>query len=94
MKRFNRVSDTIDSAESLDKDYEDIAELAGKCRFSNCTHTEELDCAVKKAISEGLLSEDRFKTYLRLKKEAEYLLKQKNKTKAVDYMRKKKMFYK
>jgi ribosome biogenesis GTPase len=88
------VSDTLDSAESLDKDYEDIAELAGQCRFSNCTHTEELDCAVKKAISEGLLSEERFKTYLRLKKEVEYLLKQKNKTKAVDYMRKKKMFYK
>jgi putative ribosome biogenesis GTPase RsgA len=93
LKRYNRVNDTLDLAEALDKDFEEIVELARSCKFSNCTHTGESECAVKKALSEGILSEERFNTYVRLKKEIEYLSSQKNKTKAVDYMRKKKMFY-
>lgn len=83
----------IASADSINEGFEDILELSKLCRFSNCTHTDELECAVKKAISEGILAEERFNTYYRLKKEAEYVSMQKNKTKAMDYMRKKKMFY-
>lgn len=69
-------------------------ELSKKCKFSNCTHTTEPDCAVKGAISEGILSEERFNTYYRIKHEAEYVSEQKNKTKAIDYMKKKKLFQK
>lgn len=92
MKKFNRVSEVLNSAENLDNEYKEIAELSKNCRFSDCTHTTECDCAVKEAISEGILSEETLKSYIKTKKEAAYVAERKNKTKAIDYMRKKKLF--
>ena len=56
----------------LTKAFADIDELSTKCKFHDCTHTREPNCAVQKAINDGLLSEDRLKNYLKLKKEAKY----------------------
>ncbi len=92
MKLNKKVFEIIDSAENLDDRYEDILKLSINCKFNNCTHTTELNCAVKKAISEGILSQERYNSYYRAKKEAEYISNQKNKTKAIDYMKQKKLF--
>jgi len=92
MKFNKKVSEIIDSVENLDNGFEDILELSTRCKFSNCTHTIEPDCAVRTAISEGSLSEERFNNYYRFKNEAKYVSKQKNKTKAIDYMKQKKLF--
>lgn len=94
MKFNKRASEIIDTVENLDNGFEDIIELSMRCKFSNCTHTNEPDCAVKKAISEGFLSEERFNNYYKFKNEAKYVSKQKNKTKAIDYMKQKKLFQK
>lgn len=92
---FNKMGfEMIDPEETLDFGYEDIEDLSRKCKFSDCTHTNEPHCAVKKAISDGILSEDKFNSYYRDKNEAEYISKQKNKTKAVDYMKQRKLFQK
>ena len=77
---------------NLDHGFEDIIELSRSCKFSDCTHINEIDCAVKKAISEGTLPEERFNNYYSDKNEAEYVSKQKNKTKAIDYMKQRKLF--
>jgi ribosome biogenesis GTPase len=61
----------IESAD-LGKAFSDIEELAVKCRFKDCTHTREPDCAVQKAIGDGLLSAERLASFLKLKKEAKY----------------------
>lgn len=61
----------IESAD-LSKTFADIDELSTKCKFHDCTHTSEPNCAVQKAINHGLLSEERFANYLKLKKEAKY----------------------
>jgi ribosome biogenesis GTPase len=61
----------IESAD-LARTFIDIDELSEKCRFHDCTHKGEPGCAVIKAISDGLLSEDRLESYLKLKKEARY----------------------
>ena len=34
------------------------------CRFANCTHRHEPHCAVKKAVEEGSISEERYNNYL------------------------------
>lgn len=88
------VNEIISPEESLDNEFEDILEISKGCKFSNCSNTTEPDCAVKKAICEGLLSEERFNYYYRVKHEAEYVSDQKNKTKAIDYMKQKKLFQK
>jgi len=56
----------------LAKTFTDIDELSIKCKFHDCTHTREPNCAVQKAIEDGILSPERLVNYLKLKKEAKY----------------------
>lgn len=59
-----------DVDEGLDDTFEDIAELAAKCRFRDCTHTNEPRCAVRQAIEDGSLSQERFELYRSLHEES------------------------
>lgn len=86
--------DLINHEGNLDNGYEDIVSISGKCKFSNCLHTNEPNCAVKKAISDGTLSEEVVNSYYRDLNEAQYVSKQRNKTKALDYMKQLKLFRK
>jgi ribosome biogenesis GTPase len=36
--------------------FRDLRPLANHCRFPDCTHTHEADCAVKHAVADGLLT--------------------------------------
>lgn len=56
----------------LSKTFADIDELSKQCRFSDCSHTKEPGCAVKKAIEDGFISQERLSSYFKLKKEAKY----------------------
>jgi ribosome biogenesis GTPase len=58
-----------DVSTGLDDAFEDIAAIAVDCRFRDCTHDTEPDCAVKAAVAGGRLSADRHANYLRLRKE-------------------------
>jgi ribosome biogenesis GTPase / thiamine phosphate phosphatase len=66
--------------ESLDNTFEDLARLAQNCHFRDCTHTNEIKCAVKNALAEGLMDEYRYKSYLKLQREIEYLAADKDYT--------------
>lgn len=35
-----------------------------RCAFNNCSHTNEPDCAVQSAVAEGLIHQERYRTYL------------------------------
>lgn len=41
----------------------------GKCRFNNCVHDTEPDCAIKQAVADGHLRDWRYQSYLRLLKQ-------------------------
>ncbi len=43
--------------------YPEIRELLAGCRYNNCLHQEEPGCAVKEALVEGRLSEERYVNY-------------------------------
>ncbi|MBR2787109.1 MAG: ribosome small subunit-dependent GTPase A [Clostridia bacterium] len=53
-------------SQNLSYYYADIAEYMGNCKFIGCTHIKEEDCGVKKAVQEGLISNQRYETYCRL----------------------------
>jgi putative ribosome biogenesis GTPase RsgA len=93
MKSYKKGSDVTNS-ENIENEYPMILELSTRCKFSDCTHTSENDCAVKEAISDGILLEETFHNYHREKKETEHISKQKNKTKTIDYMKQRKLFQK
>ena len=46
-----------------------IEALASACRFSDCTHTSEPGCAVRKALEEGMLDAARWESFRKLKAE-------------------------
>ncbi len=56
----------------LEKTFVDIDDLATKCKFNNCTHRNEPDCAVQKALEDGLIDQRRIDSYNKLKNEASY----------------------
>lgn len=57
---------------NLSKSFEDIEELAEKCKYRDCSHVSEPNCAVRKAIEAGELSVERFENYKKLMREIEY----------------------
>lgn len=54
----------------LNLTFDDFSEYASRCRFRNCTHTHEEGCAIIEAVQKGIIEEDRFRNYLKLKKES------------------------
>lgn len=46
--------------------YEEFAGPSAECRFSNCSHTHEESCGVKKALEEGRIHPVRFENYLQI----------------------------
>ena len=61
----------LESAD-LSKTFTDIDELSTRCKFNDCTHTNEPKCAVQEALEQGLISKDRLESYKKLKKETKY----------------------
>lgn len=62
----------LGASEGVSQGFEDIIELSMACRYADCSHTREAGCAVLAAIAGGLLSEDRYSSYLKLRKESEH----------------------
>ncbi|MCP4748977.1 MAG: ribosome small subunit-dependent GTPase A [Desulfobacteraceae bacterium] len=54
----------------LDETFAEITQLAKTCRFRNCSHIHEKDCAVLNAVKDAQLSEKRYKNYIKMKKES------------------------
>jgi ribosome biogenesis GTPase / thiamine phosphate phosphatase len=53
----------------VDEAFTDIAELAAQCRFNDCAHETEPDCAIGEALETGELDEGRWASYLKLQRE-------------------------
>jgi ribosome biogenesis GTPase len=55
--------------ETLDTTFSEISELAAECRFADCGHESEPGCAIRRALNDGTLSEERWKSYCKLQRE-------------------------
>ncbi len=58
-----------DVAEGLEAVFADIEALAAECRFSDCAHDTEPECAVTAAIAAGTLDADRLRRWRKLQAE-------------------------
>jgi len=47
--------------------YRDLRPYVSRCKFPNCTHTHEADCAIKNAVADGRLDERRYDSYCYLR---------------------------
>ena len=59
--------------DGLKQVFDDIEQLTQSCQFRDCNHESEPGCAVREALEINELSAKRFASYLKLKKEYEYL---------------------
>jgi ribosome biogenesis GTPase len=62
-----------DSSEGLSETFEDIAELAAGCRFSDCRHDTEPGCAVRNGVDAN-----RLESYHKLQRELDHLDRRRN----------------
>ena len=62
----------IGSQSGINHTFEDILNLSSHCRFNDCTHTKEENCAVLAAFNDGTLSRERYQNYIKMKKESAY----------------------
>ncbi len=46
--------------------FPELRELAPECRFSDCLHVREPDCAVREAVEQGKVAASRFESYRRI----------------------------
>ena len=70
--------------EQLDSSFDDIQRLAEGCRFRDCTHSSEPDCAVRAAE----LDSGRLTNYHKLQRELAYLDRQNDSRAALEHKRK------
>jgi len=54
-------------AEEVDGYFPELRKLVSECQFSNCTHMHEPGCAVKKALAEGQVHPERYRSYQRIR---------------------------
>lgn len=73
MDRGGKVFDTpgftsFDILEASEEDlagyYPEMRPFLGQCRFDNCRHIKEPDCKVREAVDRGLISEERYVSYV------------------------------
>ncbi|MEZ7878455.1 MAG: ribosome small subunit-dependent GTPase A [Flavobacteriales bacterium] len=52
--------------ETLNHQFPEFFALLMGCKFNNCVHTDEPGCAVRKAVEEGEVSEERYGNYVEM----------------------------
>ncbi len=62
----------LDSGAGIKNVFSEIHDLSKKCKFSDCTHINEPNCAVLSAINLGVLDKNKYDNYIKLLKENEY----------------------
>jgi ribosome biogenesis GTPase len=72
---------------AVDVAFDEIATLARGCRFADCAHESEPDCAVLAAVDSGRLDRDRLEHYRRLLREAAFEERKRNKAAAANAKR-------
>jgi ribosome biogenesis GTPase len=57
---------THNSLDEITNGFVDVLQFNGACKFSNCNHLNEPGCAMRQAVKDGRLNQQRFNNYLRM----------------------------
>jgi ribosome biogenesis GTPase len=58
--------------EALESTFAEIAAVATRCRFRDCSHGAEPGCAIQAALDDGSLDHDRWQSFQKLRREQVY----------------------
>ena len=68
-----------EGAQGLEEVFTEITTLAERCRFADCQHESEPDCAVREAVENGTLDPARLESHHKLKRELQHFERKHNK---------------
>lgn len=61
-----------DATDGLEVTFTAIIELSNDCKFTDCTHTTEIGCAVLKAVESGEIDNASYQNFLNMEREKEH----------------------
>jgi ribosome biogenesis GTPase len=64
-----RALEVLGADEGVETAFDDVVDIAAACRFSDCRHEGEPGCAVRAALADGRLTEDRLASHRKLERE-------------------------
>lgn len=68
IKGFGTIDMTI---EEISHYFPEIFKISRKCRYNNCLHLNEPDCAVMQALENNYISQSRYRSYLNILEDVE-----------------------
>ena len=69
--------------QTLRESFADVEALAAQCKFHDCKHGNDKGCAIREAVEQGKLDEDRYESYLKLDEEIETLQQRQKKLRSL-----------
>lgn len=60
------------STVGLEITFDKILELSHKCKFNDCTHTNEKNCAILKAVEKGEVEAESYMNFLKMEREKDF----------------------
>jgi ribosome biogenesis GTPase len=82
-----RALEVLGADEGVETAFDDVADLAVACRFSDCRHDGEPGCAVRLAIADGRLSQERLASHQKLERELARTVRQADPRARAEYRR-------
>src|SRR5258705_70330 len=64
-----RALEVLGAEEGIETAFDDVADIAATCRFSDCRHNGEPGCAVRAALADGNLTADRLASHRKMERE-------------------------
>lgn len=64
-----RALEVLGAEEGVDATFDDVADIAATCHFSDCGHESEPGCAIRVALADGTLTEERLASHRKLERE-------------------------
>jgi ribosome biogenesis GTPase len=64
-----RALEVIGADEGVEAAFDDVVDIAATCRFSDCRHETEPGCAIRAALADGRLTEERLASHRKLERE-------------------------
>ena len=76
-----------DSTSGVEEVFNEISRFSMNCKFQDCTHTNEIGCAVLEALENGDMNKHAYENYLKIEKEKSFF-----ETSVLEKRKKEKMF--
>jgi ribosome biogenesis GTPase len=77
----------VDTAYGLETTFDIIISLSENCKYKDCTHTNEIGCAVIESVEKGEIDKNLLENYLKMQKEKSYF-----ETSVIERRKKEKIF--